>query len=136
MKSKMRNTTYAMCMVLAMCCAGILGFCVGQAEVVERQKDEEYAEETARVMEFKNAYIECEESVQEYVNQSRYMVCLEDMVELGEALFKCGEREGCFHIEIQTCENALARLRRDTEACQERLLILETADRLRVHNNR
>ena len=114
----MRNRTYAMCLVIAVCCTGIVGFCVGQDVAEEQQKDEEFAEETARVMEFKNAYIECEESVVEYVNQSRYMVCLEDVTELGEALFKCGEREGNLYIEIQTCEDALARLYRETEVCR------------------
>jgi hypothetical protein len=92
---------------------------------IRKCAEKEQLEETERVMEWKSAYIECEEEIRHYVNQSRYMVCLDDMVKFTEESFQDHEREMYLQDELQTCEDSLARLRRETEVCR-------TAETLKV----
>lgn len=130
MKNKTRTIISYVGMVL-MCTAASFGLFFAITTLHDLFKDNEklrYAAENNPPecckfeKRFRRAWRDCESDVEVYSRQSIEFVCWEEYVTWQELMDEIYEEKW----EAQ----------KDLKQCQERLLLLETADRLRVHNNR
>ncbi len=98
--------------VILVSCLGIVGILAATAwDPCEPCGDP--LEETARVMEFKTAWIECEEHIERYVEDSREIVCWDTLVDWQEQHEKeMRQCEGTWDY-LMECESTVARMMRD-----------------------
>jgi len=91
--------------------------------------------ETERVMEWKTAYIECQEDIDRYVEESREIVCWDTLVDWQEQHDK--EMARCRFVGegLTECESRLAALKREYEKQRRMCLECVVADIIKVKNS-
>ncbi len=83
-------------------------------------------------MEFKLAWAECQEDIHRYVEDSREIVCWDTLVDWQEQADKEMRRYEYVDRDLQTCEDSLARARREYEKLRRDSLECIVADILKV----
>lgn len=89
-------------------------------------------EESAAVMEWKTDWIECQEDIDRYVEESREIVCWDTLVDWQEQHDK--EMRQCHftYDGLMECESSLAELKREYEKQRRQCLECIVADILKV----
>jgi len=72
----------------------------------------EFEPETERVMYWKHAWVECQEDIERYVEESREIVCWDTLVDWQEQADKEMRRCDYVYESLMTCESEIAEMRR------------------------
>ena len=86
---------------------------------IKKCAERQQLEETERVMEWKNAWAECMEDIDRYVEESREIVCWDTLVEWQEECDKEMRQCEFTYDDLMECESALARCKSKREVFPE-----------------